>query len=201
VDTVSVEDSERTCVGCRQKGEPGALMRLAVGDAPPWVAPDVGTRGGPKRGGRGVWVHPRAACIRAAAERGGVSRSLKRSVTVDAKALLEASRSAYVRRLEGLLLAASRRRALTLGTDVTREALSNGKLEAVVVAEDAAGRRDDIVTGAARLGCHALVFSTKSLLGRLFGRDEVGVIGILERGIAAEVVESGQRLVDLSEAE
>jgi hypothetical protein len=46
-----------------------------------------------------------------------------------------------------------------------------------------------------------LVFSTKGALGRLFGRDEVGVIGILDRGIAAEVVESGQRLVDLSEAE
>lgn len=201
MEAVIEQTSERTCAGCRQKAAPGALVRLAVGDAPPWVAPDVSRRGGHDRGGRGVWVHPSRACVRRAADKGGFSRALSREVRVDADALLVAMRDALARRLDGLLLAGSRRRALTLGTDATREAMGMGRVEALVVATDAAGRRDELIAAATRLDRRVLIFSTKSSLGRLFGRDEVGVIGILESGIAAEVVESGQRLLGLSEAE
>jgi predicted RNA-binding protein YlxR (DUF448 family)/ribosomal protein L30E len=201
VDVESVKDSERTCVGCRQKAAPAALVRLAVADVPPFVAPDVSRKGGHDRGGRGVWLHPSFACVRGATERGGLSRALRRDVRIESAWLARVLREAMGRRIEGLLLSASRKRALAIGTDATREALVRGSIEALVIAEDAAGRRDDLVASATRLGRHALVFSTKSGLGRLFGRDEVGVIGILDGGIAAEAVESGQRLLDLSEAE
>jgi predicted RNA-binding protein YlxR (DUF448 family)/ribosomal protein L7Ae-like RNA K-turn-binding protein len=201
VDVETVKDSERTCVGCRQKAAPAALVRLAVADVPPFIAPDVTRRGGHARGGRGLWVHPNLRCVRTAADRGGLSRALKREMRVESGWLAGVMRDAIVRRVEGLLLSASRKHALALGTEATREAVARGSLEALVVAEDAAGRRDDLLASASRLGRNALVFSTKGALGRLFGRDEVGVIGILDRGIAAEVVESGQRLVDLSEAE
>jgi predicted RNA-binding protein YlxR (DUF448 family)/ribosomal protein L7Ae-like RNA K-turn-binding protein len=201
VQVVTEELNERTCVGCRRKDDPGALLRLAVSPEPPYVAPDLGRRGGRERKGRGLSVHPRRACIRAAVERGGIARSLKRAVTLDADALLRAARDAYVRRTEGLLLGASRARLLTLGTDATREAFARGQVEALVVAEDAAGRREELVASAERLDRRALVFSTKGLLGRLFGRDEVGVIGILDAGVAAEVVESGQRAAELGSAD
>ncbi|MFO0712306.1 MAG: DUF448 domain-containing protein [Sandaracinus sp.] len=202
MDVVTVQKSERTCVGCREKAAPHELVRLAVADAPPFVAPDVSSRrGGHDRGGRGLWVHPRRECVVAAADRGGLARALKRDVPVRGTALVAMLGDALTRRLEGLLLAASRRRALAVGTDATREALARGEVEALVVAVDAAGRRDELEAAAARLGRSVLIFSTKGSLGRLFGRDEVGVLGILESGIAAEVVESGQRLLALSEAE
>lgn len=201
MDVETVKDSERTCVGCRQKAAPGALVRLAVADVPPFVAPDVSRRGGHDRGGRGVWIHPSRACVTAATDRGGLARALKREVRLESAWLAGVIRDAFVRRIEGLLLSASRKRALAVGTDATRDALARGAVEALLLAEDAAGRREELVASASRLGRHAVVFSTKSSLGRLFGRDEVGVIGILDGGIAAEVVEGGQRLIDLSEAE
>lgn len=202
MDVETVKDSERTCIGCRQKAAPGALVRLAVADVPPFVAPDVSSRkGGHERGGRGVWLHPSLACVKGATDKGGLSRALRRDARIESAWLAGAIRDAIGRRIEGLLLSASRKRALAVGTDATRDALLRGAVEALVIAEDAAGRREELVASASRLGRNALVFSTKSRLGRLFGRDEVGVIGILDGGIAAEVVESGQRLVDLSEAE
>ncbi len=201
MELVTAQKSERTCVGCRLKAAPEALVRLVVSDAAPWVAPDVSRRtGGHDRGGRGVWVHARLECVKRATDKGGLSRALQREVRVESEWLVSTMRDALVRRLEGLLIAGSRRRVLTMGTDATREGMATGRVHALVVAEDAAGRRDELMGAAQRLGRHALVFSTKSGLGRLFGRDEVGVIGILESGIAAEVVESGQRLLDLSDA-
>jgi predicted RNA-binding protein YlxR (DUF448 family)/ribosomal protein L7Ae-like RNA K-turn-binding protein len=193
-------------VGCREKAAPEGLVRLAVADVAPFVAPDVSYRAGRggrshDRGGRGVWVHARKDCVRRATDKGGLSRALQREVRVESAWLLGALRDAFVRRIEGLLLAGSRRRVLTMGTDATREAMAEGRIAALVVASDALGRRDELVAAVERLDRRAIVFSTKSGLGRLFGRDEVGVIGILESGIAAEVVESGQRLLDLSEAE
>lgn len=201
MDVETVKDSERMCVGCRQKAAPGALVRLAVADVPPFVAPDVSRKGGHERRGRGVWVHPSLACVKAATDKGGLARALKREVRLESAWLAGVMRDAIGRRIEGLLLSASRKRALAVGTDATRDALGRSAVEALVIAADAAGRRDELAASASRLGRHAVVFSTKSSLGRLFGRDEVGVIGILDGGIAAEVVESGQRLVDLSEAE
>jgi len=207
LEAVSEEMSERTCVGCRRKDDAKALLRLAVSPEPPYVAPDIGGRlgsllgGGRNAPGRGLSVHPRRECIRLAVERGGIARSLRRSVTLDAAALTQAARSAYVQRTEGLLLAAGRRRLLTMGTDATRQALFGGGLAALVVASDAAGRREELVEMAERIGCHAVVFSTKSLLGRLFGREEVGVIGTLEAGNAAGSGERGPPAIALSEAE
>lgn len=187
---------ERTCAGCRQKAEPSALVRFATSTMAPFVAPDLQH----KLGGRGVSVHPTKRCLRDAAK-GGFARSLKRPISVDADALIEMVRQTYVRRVEGLLLSASRSRALALGTEAVREAMFRDKVRGIVVASDAAGRREELLSAAERLGSGAVVFSTKEALGHLFGRNELGVVGILEDRIAMEVVESGQRAFALSEAE
>ncbi len=193
------ERAERTCVGCRGTTAPRALVRLAVGPVAPFVAPDVSGRAR-GREGRSVWVHPRRACVLAAA-RGGIARSLRREVTISGAELVAAIARALEQRVESLLLSAVRRRGASVGTDATREALARGSVEALVLAGDAAGRREELSTAAERLGRRVLIFSTKAGLGRLFGREEVAVIGILESGIAQELVESGERLLGLSEAE
>ena len=187
---------ERTCAGCRQKDEPSALLRFATSTMAPFVAPDPLH----KLGGRGVSVHPTPRCLRDAAK-SGFARSLKRPVAIDADALIGMVRQTYQRRVEGLLLAASRSRALALGTEAVREAMFRDKVRGIVVASDAAGRREELISAAERLGSGAVVFSTKEALGHLFGRGELGVIGILEDRIAMQVVESGQRALALSEAE
>lgn len=64
----------RTCVGCRQVVPQAQLLRLAVVDER--VVADPRRRAA----GRGVYVHARPDCLRAAGK-GGLARSLKRGVS------------------------------------------------------------------------------------------------------------------------
>jgi predicted RNA-binding protein YlxR (DUF448 family) len=207
---VSAVASERLCAGCRRTVPRDELMRLAIGPDAPYLAPDPQRR----LGGRGVSVHPTRGCVTLAAKKGGFARALRRSVTIDVDALCEAAAVLYEKRAESLLLSAARRKNLAIGTDAVRLALracaerasasaeraseerSSGPeeareprpVEALVVAADAEGRREELQAHAARLGSRCTVLGSKSSLGRLFGRDEVGVLGVLDRAIADEVV-------------
>lgn len=211
--------SERLCAGCRRVDERDALLRFAVGPEAPYLAPDPQRR----LGGRGVSVHPSRACVELAARKGGFARALRKSVAIDAGALCSAAAALYEKRAESLLLAAARRKLLAIGTDAVREAL-RGRLpvadlrdrkagavgaagaqgaveshvELLLVAEDADGRREELRAQAERIGRRCVVMGTKESLGRLFGRSELGVLGILDRDLADEVVRCVTRASALS---
>lgn len=204
--------SERLCVGCRRTVPREELMRFAIGPDAPYLAPDPQR----KLGGRGVSVHPTRKCIELAAKKGGFARALKRGVTIDAGALCESAAMLYMMRAESLLIAASRRRKLAIGTDAVRDALRSAPrggeavpagpperspVEALIVAADAEGRREELQAQAERLGRRCTVLGTKMSLGRLFGRDEVGVLGVLDRGIADEVLRCAVHATELKSPE
>lgn len=182
--------SERTCVGCRRTVPREDLVRFAIADVPPFVVPDPQR----KLGGRGASVHPTRECITLAVKKGGFARAAKKSVTIDAAALWTSLARLYEQRSDSLLIAASRRKMLVIGTDAVRESLRPSektgevRIEVLVVASDAEGRREELEAGAARIGRRCCVIGTKNSLGRLFGRDEVGVLGILDPRIGDEVV-------------
>jgi predicted RNA-binding protein YlxR (DUF448 family)/ribosomal protein L7Ae-like RNA K-turn-binding protein len=207
----SETNSERLCVGCRRTDSREELLRFAIGPDAPYLAPDLQR----KLGGRGVSVHPTRACMELAMKRGGFARALKRDITRDGKidvdALCGSAAMLYEKRAESLLIAAARRRKLAIGTDSVREALrssirNEGErspvfVETLVVSKDAEGRREELEALAERLGRHCVVLGTKNSLGRLFGRDEVGVLGILDRGIADEVVRCAAHAAELKSPE
>jgi len=182
--------SERLCVGCRRTVPREELVRFAIADVAPYVVPDPQR----KLGGRGASVHPTRECIQLAVKKGGFARAAKKSVTIDAAALWTSLARLYEQRSDSLLIAASRRNMLVIGTDAVREALRPSektgevRIEVLVVASDAEGRREELEAGAARMGRRCCVIGTKNSLGRLFGRDEVGVLGILDSRIGDEVV-------------
>ena len=190
------QDPTRTCVGCRKLDAKEALLRFAIAPAGDALAPDVMQ----KLGGRGVSVHPTRACLKAAVA-GGFSRSLRRGMNVSFDALVQQCVSQYERRAEGLLVSAHRARLLAIGTDATRDALGTHQDAVLLVASDAAGRREDLEAQAARLGNRCVVFGTKTLLGGLLGRDEVGVVAILDSGIASALADAVSSAVVLREAE
>jgi predicted RNA-binding protein YlxR (DUF448 family)/ribosomal protein L30E len=173
------------------------LLRFVVAPVPPFLVPDVGG----KLGGRGVSVHPTRACVEAAVRRGGFAKVLKRAVPVGADELARLAAEQYIRRAESLLVAARRADALALGTDAVREALRGGKVQALVVAADAAGRREELEQAAERLGRRCVVLGTKASLGKLFGRDELGVAAVLDAGIASALTRAAARALALLEAE
>jgi predicted RNA-binding protein YlxR (DUF448 family)/ribosomal protein L30E len=187
---------ERTCVGCRRVAARGELVRLCVLAGPPHVAPDLSG----KLGGRGAWVCARRACVRAAVRKGGLSRAAGRQVSgVDADALARAIVDQLHRRMTGLLSSAVRTRRVAMGTDATKLALESGGAKLLVVAEDASGRREELEAAAGRLGYGYVIFGTKASLGSFFDRAEVGVLAVLDAGIAAELAGAAERAAALLE--
>ena len=192
----TIEGPVRTCVGCRSTDAKSALLRFAFADDPPRLAPDPGHR----LGGRGASVHPRRSCLSEAVRRGGFAKAFRRPVEVDAEALIQTAADQYRRRVGGLLLAGWRARLLVVGTDAVRGALeSNKKPVLLLVAADAAGRREELSERVQALGGACVTYGDKTTLGRLFGRETLGVLGILDEGIAAEVALAARCVDELSE--
>lgn len=168
----------RTCVGCRAEAPQGELVRFVLGPDG-HVVPDVA--GGAF--GRGAWLHPRRDCLEGAV-RGGLARSFRAPVAVSAKELATALSAAAGRRVEGLLSSARRAQRLAIGSEAVREALADGSALRIVVATDArAAAQTPWVEQAVRAG-RALAWGSKDAIGRAVGRSEVGVVAVLDEGLA-----------------
>jgi predicted RNA-binding protein YlxR (DUF448 family) len=198
----SSREPERTCAGCRARDAGDALLRLAfVPEAQPVLVPDLAHR----LGGRGAWLHPRKTCF-AGALRGGFARALRCNVQLDAAALLAAIQMQLGRRIQGLLTAARRRGWLAQGTDAVLAAFGAGsgpaapcRVRLLLVAKDAAGRRNELVTRASEWRVEVVELFDKAELGRVSGRQELGFVAVLEPRIAREVADSARWLAGLSE--
>ncbi len=178
------EISERTCAGCRQHDARGALVRLALSEhAGAQLVPDL--RG--KLGGRGVSVHASRSCLALAANRGGFARSLSCAVSVNEAELALAIEAQLVGRAKGLLLGGIRAKRIALGTEAVVRSVESQKLALLVVAEDAAGRSVQLTERVRSAGKPVAVLADKAFLGGLTSRAELGVLGVLDRGIAVEL--------------
>ncbi len=194
-DSELAKHPERTCVGCRTRDGNDALLRFAfVADHQPALIPDLSGR----LGGRGMWVHPRTACV-AKAVRGGFARALKRSVQVEPAELLALTRAQLSRRIEGLLVSALRRQWVAVGSDAVLGALAACRVRLLLVAKDAAGRRNELIARASERRVEVVELLDKASLGRLSGRQELGFVAVLELRIAREISDSARWLAGLSE--
>jgi len=194
---VAAEDGrpERTCAGCRAHADSAELVRFAfvAGHEPPLV-PDLQGR----LGGRGVWVHARKSCLDKAV-RGGFARSLKQAVKVQTAELLQLVQGQVERRIQGLVLAALRRRQVAVGTDAVMQSLAACPVSLLLVAKDAAGRRSDVVARASERRVRVIELFDKESLGRLTQRETLSFVAVLEPQIAHEIVDSARWLAGLSE--
>ncbi len=171
-------EPERTCCGCRSTAPARELLRVVLGPDGQ-VAPDLA--GGAF--GRGAWLHATPACIRAAAPR-GLSRSFKTEVRTNAPALAQMLSAAAERRVVGLLSAARRAGKVAVGSIAVKEALERGAAQLVVVATDArAAAQTDWVQGVVAQG-RAVAWGTKQTLGAVVGREQAGVVAVLDDRIA-----------------
>jgi predicted RNA-binding protein YlxR (DUF448 family) len=180
-------ESNRACVGCRQRDDREELLRFVAGGHPLQLAPDIRRRAP----GRGVSVHPRYRCVAAAVRSGALRRGLGVGADlvseVSARQLSQSAAEQYDRRAAGLLKAGQRARKLVVGTEAVRVALHAGGVHVLLIAKDAEGSRDELTRAAERLGARCLVWSTKEELGRLFGRAMLSIVGVLDVGIATEL--------------
>lgn len=187
--------SRRMCAGCGSRAEQDDLVRLVVGPSAPFVAVDLGRR----LGGRGVSVHPKRSCIRSAALRGGLARALRGVAQVEPESIERMVVQQFERRALGLLSSAQRARSLSLGADAVRSALKANKGDLLIRAKDSRGRGDELAHAATELGCATVTWGTKASVGDAFGRSELGVVLVTDRGIARAVLDCLSHIEALSE--
>ncbi len=189
--------SSRMCAGCRNRDDRAALVRLVFGDRAPFVAADLAR----KLPGRGVSLHPRRSCVRRAVQRGGLAKAFGRQLDIEPEVIERALVQQYVQRISGLLQSAGRIRCVELGADAVHAALRAGRKGFLLFAEDARGRREELVAEATRRAVPVGTWGTKETLGRVFGRSELGVLLIANDGIAAELARCASSITALSEDE
>lgn len=189
------DEADRICVGCRDSDSRGALLRFVLMGDPPALVPDIRRRAP----GRGVSVHPRYSCLVTAVKTGAFKRAFKREVVASAPEMARHARGQYQRRVDGLLQASRRAGHLALGTDAVRDAMTRRTASLLVVADDAAGRRSELVAQAQRLESRCIVYGRKEHLGELFGRSPVGVIAVRDDRIAGEIRRAAQSAAELAE--
>ena len=187
--------SQRMCTGCGQRAERDELVRLVVGPSAPFVAVDLGRR----LGGRGVSVHLRRRCIRAAVMRGPLARALRGVAEVEPESIERMICEQLSQRVRGLLSSALRARRIALGAEAVRAELCGNRGDLLVVAEDARGRGLELTRMATAIGCATATWGTKASLGEVFSRQELGVLVVTDRGIAKAIVECLAGIESLSE--
>lgn len=168
----------RTCAGCRAVAVQDELVRFVLGPDQAVVA-DVSRR----LPGRGAWVHPRITCLESAAQK-GFSRTFRASILVASEALLASLRQAADRRVGGLLSAAWRSHKAAIGATAVKEAIENGGARLVVVACDARAALSTPGVESAIAEGHAVAWGNKSKIGDAVRRTEVGVLAVLDIGLA-----------------
>jgi predicted RNA-binding protein YlxR (DUF448 family) len=193
--TLRDKPSRRMCAGCGQRTDAEGLVRLVVGPEAPFVAVDLGR----KLGGRGVSVHPTRACIRSAALRGGLAKALRGIAAVEPESVVRMIVAQLERRTLGLLSAAARKRSLAVGSEAVRAALQANRGDLLIRAKDSRDRGDELARAATALGCATATWGTKASLGKAFTRSELGVLLVLDRGIARAVLDCVSHIEALSE--
>jgi hypothetical protein len=183
---VSTSQQTRTCAGCGDKADRDVLLRLVLAGDPPEVVPDVKRRAQ----GRGVSVHPRRGCLRAAVRQGGIARGLRTRVRPDADVLAGYAQAQYERRIAGLVASAVRAGVAEVGTTVVRRAIEAGQARLVLLSNDAAE---------APRGVQSVRYLDNAGLGALVGRSTVSLIAVLDARLGREIADAVQSHLLLGE--
>jgi predicted RNA-binding protein YlxR (DUF448 family) len=183
----------RTCVGCGQRDDASALLRIVVSTSAPTSAGDetpseatleiaFDLAGGSF--GRGAHVHATPACIEKAPR--GLARAFRGAVKSSPAAIGARLVEACDRRMGGLLLAAHRSRALAIGADAAIEALGQGAPLGVIAVDAGSVATTAEVERCVAAG-RAMAWRTRSELGSLLGERSVAICAVRHAGIAAEL--------------
>jgi predicted RNA-binding protein YlxR (DUF448 family) len=182
----------RTCVACREAAGPEDLVRLVAHPETGRVIVDY--RG--KLPGRGAWVHPSAACVRAVEQQPGrLRRTLKVECWTEglSEQLLGLVEGAV---LDGLSIAAASG-SLVGGHDRLRAALEAGEIAVVAVAAGASDRTLQSLAEVAGDVSFIPISLDAGELGDRIGRGARAALGVLSTRPAGFLVRQLKRLTAL----
>ncbi len=179
---------ERTCIGCRGVFTKEDVVRIVSGQAA--VVIDYRE----KLPGRAAYVCPRRECIQKALGREVLSRAFRRTVVVPSvDEFIAMLASGIAGKIKALIQMSAKAGRLSAGYSAVRDALEKDAVKMIIYAGDLSdGTKDKIGPAGARVRQTTLF--NRDEMGRMLGREMVGVVGIEDKGFADAVWKETERL-------
>lgn len=183
----------RTCIGCRGEFDKAEVVRIVAG--PEGAVIDYRE----KLPGRAAYVCPRKDCIAKALNKDNLSRALHLKVRPPQEEAFISVLSACIReKITSLLLMSGKAGKLVSGYSAVNDGLEKGRVVLVLYAGDISdGTREKIMLAYAGRPLRQITILSKDEMGRIVGRELVGVMGIEDKGLADAVWRESERLKGL----
>ncbi len=188
------QEPERTCIGCRGSFAKSDVVRIVAASG------NVIIDYREKLPGRGAYVCPKPGCIRKALSRESLSRALHAAgLTLPSLEELTARLAASIsEKIRSLVAMSAKAGKLAAGYSAVRDALGKGGVHILICAGDLSeGTREKVLLTDETHRVRRVTLFTKDELGRTLGREEIGVVGIEDRGFADAVWKEAERLKSL----
>ncbi len=183
---------ERTCIGCRSVRKKDDVIRIVAG--PNGVLIDYRE----KLEGRAAYICPRYDCIEKGLKKESLSRALHKSIKQPEVSLfLHQLESAVLERVKSLLRIALKADKLAVGYSAVQDALEKGRVALLLSARDLAPGTLEKISASEREAIRQETLFTRDDLGALANRELVGIVAVLDRGLADAIWTETQRLKGL----
>ena len=183
---------ERTCIGCKKVLKKGDVVRIIAGSD--GIVIDYRE----KLNGRAAYVCPNTECIKKALTKEALGRSLRITLRPPAmQDFLAKLMTCITERIKSLLAISLKAGKLAVGYSAVRDALVKDRVELLLYARDLSeGTKEKIALPDTAAIRNATLF-TRDEFGNMLYRDLVGVIAILDKGLADALWIETQRLKGL----
>lgn len=182
---------ERTCIGCKKVLNKDDVVRIIAG--PESVVIDYRE----KLNGRAAYVCPKTECIKKALTKESLGRSLRLKIRLpETEVFLAQLTTSITEKIKSLLFISLKAGKLAAGYSAVQDALEKGRVELLLYAEDLSTGTKEKITLPTKSIRNATLF-TRDDFGSILNRELVGVIAILDKGLADVLWNETQRLKGL----
>ncbi len=183
---------ERTCVGCRNVLPKEKVVRIVAG--PEGILIDYRE----KLPGRAAYVCPKQECIVKALAKGTLAKALRFKVRLPGAELFASLLAAAIKeKIRSLLSISMKAGKIAAGYSAVSDALGKERVKLLLFASDLSdGTRDKISSQSFESFRRATLF-TRDEFGSMLNRELVGIVGILDQGLADALWSETQRLKGL----
>jgi predicted RNA-binding protein YlxR (DUF448 family) len=183
---------ERTCIGCRAVRKKDEVIRVIAG--PSGVVIDYRE----KLDGRAAYICPDRECIKKALSRDSLAKALRIRVSApDADAFVAQLTANIEAKIKSLLAVAIKAGALAAGYSAVQDALEKGRVELLLFARDLANNTREKMSGEVMRSLRQETLFTRDDFGALLNRELIGVVAILDKGLADALWSEVRRLKGL----
>jgi predicted RNA-binding protein YlxR (DUF448 family) len=170
---------ERTCIGCKKVLHKDDVVRIVAGHES--IVVDYRD----KLSGRAAYVCPKTECIKKALTKEALGRSLRLKICLpETEVFIAQLKASIEERIKSLLSISLKAGKLAVGYSAVQDAIEKGRVELVLYAHDLSEGTKGKIAIPGTMPVRKAVLFTRDIYGSILNRESVGVVAILDKGLA-----------------